>query len=66
VAAKLKMAALYKIDTGVQKDSINLAQTVEDVSGVPDPAAERRLVRKIDIRLIPVLFTLYLCAFIDR
>ncbi|KAK5451867.1 hypothetical protein LTS15_007590 [Exophiala xenobiotica] len=60
------MAALYKIDTGVQKDSINLAQTVEDVSGVPDPAAERRLVRKIDIRVIPVLFTLYLCAFIDR
>ena len=48
---------------GDLKDS---EQTVEDVSDVVDPAAEKRLVRKVDIRLIPILFVLYLCAFIDR
>lgn len=31
-----------------------------------DRAAERRLVRKLDIRIIPVLWILYLCNFIDR
>lgn len=41
-------------------------QTVEDVSELLDPAAEKRLVRKVDIRLIPILFALYLCAFLDR
>lgn len=29
-------------------------------------AAERRLVRKLDLRIIPVLWILYLCNFIDR
>lgn len=27
---------------------------------------QKRLVRKIDFRLIPILFMLFLCAFIDR
>jgi len=37
-------------------------------SGVPkfDSAAERRLVRKLDFRILPVLWILYLCNFIDR
>ncbi|KAJ7131183.1 major facilitator superfamily domain-containing protein [Mycena epipterygia] len=42
-------------------------ETVED--NVPvhvDPAAERRLVRKLDFRLLPCLALAYLLAFIDR
>ncbi|KAJ6511763.1 major facilitator superfamily domain-containing protein [Mycena vulgaris] len=31
-----------------------------------DPAAERRLVRKLDLRLLPCLVVAYLLAFIDR
>lgn len=33
---------------------------------IVDHAAEQRLVRKLDIRIIPVLWILYLCNFIDR
>lgn len=29
-------------------------------------AAQKRLMRKIDLRLIPMLFVLFLVAFIDR
>lgn len=31
-----------------------------------DPILEKKLVRKIDLHLIPILFVLFLCAFIDR
>ncbi|KAG8625393.1 hypothetical protein KVT40_007144 [Elsinoe batatas] len=31
-----------------------------------DPAAEKRMLRKIDFRLIPALFLLFLLAFLDR
>ncbi|KAL2410902.1 putative transporter [Exophiala dermatitidis] len=31
-----------------------------------DAAAEKALVRKIDLHLLPPLFVLYMCAFIDR
>ena len=31
-----------------------------------DPALEKKLLRKIDLHLIPILFLLFLCAFIDR
>ncbi|XP_014562681.1 hypothetical protein COCVIDRAFT_83609 [Bipolaris victoriae FI3] len=38
--------------------------TTEEVSF--DPAAERKLLRKLDIRILPVLWILYLVNFIDR
>ena len=31
-----------------------------------DPAAERKLLRKLDLRILPVLWILYLVNFIDR
>lgn len=39
-----------------------------DAEAVPelDQAAQSRLMRKIDLRLIPMLFILFLLAFIDR
>lgn len=31
-----------------------------------DPAAERRLVRKCDLHVVPILFVLFLLFFLDR
>ena len=31
-----------------------------------DPVAEKKLVRKCDIRVVPILFVLFLAAFLDR
>ena len=31
-----------------------------------DPAKERKLVRKLDLRIIPVVMALYLFSFLDR
>lgn len=32
----------------------------------PDPAAERRLSLKIDLHVVPILFVLFMLAFLDR
>ena len=32
----------------------------------PDPAAEKRLLRKLDLHVVPVIAILYMIAFIDR
>ncbi|KAJ7290322.1 major facilitator superfamily domain-containing protein [Mycena rebaudengoi] len=47
-----------KLDNGLQDRNTTLATV--------DPTAERRLVRKLDIRLLPCLFLTYLLTFIDR
>lgn len=31
-----------------------------------DPVLEKKVLRKTDLNLIPILFLLFLCAFIDR
>ena len=31
-----------------------------------DPIAEKRLLRKLDLRVVPVLWFLYMLAFLDR
>lgn len=38
----------------------------KDELGFLDAAADKALVRKIDLHLLPPLFVLYMCAFIDR
>lgn len=39
----------------------------EGITAAPiDPVAEKKLLRKIDLNLIPILWLLFLCAFIDR
>lgn len=60
------MASSLPVETDSCVDEKGLAQNVENIHEALDPAAEKRLVRKIDIHLIPILFLLYLCAFIDR
>lgn len=62
----------------VEKTELGARATAEDIfykgvlddagleaAGI-DPVAEKKLLRKIDLRLIPILWLLFLCAFIDR
>lgn len=42
-------------DDGVQVDNFEI-----------DPAKERRLVRKLDLHIIPVVMLLYMLSFLDR
>ena len=42
-------------------------ETINDGSGTHiDPEAEKRLLRKLDMRVLPPLFILFLLAFLDR
>lgn len=50
-------------DKYAHEDTIN--QMKEDVEQV-DPAYEKRLLLKTDLHVVPILFLLFLCAFIDR
>ncbi|PAV19560.1 MFS general substrate transporter [Pyrrhoderma noxium] len=61
--------------TGVEKGSISVTEHKEviestDPSLPPPPVLdheqEKRLYRKIDLRLMPILSIMYLCSFLDR
>lgn len=41
-------------------------KTPMQVVELPDPAAERRLVRKLDRTILPWIMLLYLLSYIDR
>lgn len=49
------------------EDSIHLEATGPAADSHEfDPAAEKKLLRKLDLHLIPILSLLLLCAFVDR
>jgi hypothetical protein len=54
----------------ITKDAIvqdsPVSQTPSTLDAPIDRAAEKRLLRKLDLRIIPVLWLLYLVNFIDR
>lgn len=42
-------------------------EDIDDTAGLGiDPEAEKKLLRKCDIRVLPPLFVLFLLAFLDR
>lgn len=52
-----------------QKEYAGFAEQVESLdsgSVAVDPAVEKKLLRKIDLHLLPPLFVLFLMAFLDR
>ncbi|KAK5054538.1 hypothetical protein LTR84_001429 [Exophiala bonariae] len=50
-------------DVPVEKENVNsLKGEAQDI----DPVLEKKVIRKVDFNLVPVLFLLFLCAFIDR
>ncbi|KAF2096543.1 MFS general substrate transporter [Rhizodiscina lignyota] len=51
----------------MEKDGIVHVDDKALVREVPlDPVAEKKLVRKCDLRVVPILFLLFLAAFLDR
>lgn len=55
----------FKPSTRLDKDVIELEEAHEVIAEV-DEVEARRLRRKVDFRLVPVLALLYLVSFIDR
>lgn len=55
------------IDSKELEKSSDGSPANESVNGVEiDYAAEKRLVRKLDIHIIPLIMLLYLLSFLDR
>jgi hypothetical protein len=48
------------------KPSLPVEHTLDPDSIVIDHAAERRLVRKLDLYIVPIVMLLYLFSFLDR
>lgn len=56
----------YVDSKGADSGSISLARSIQNVPSEVDTAKEKRITRKIDIRLVPMLCMLYLTAYLDR
>ena len=65
-AIALKDAKLKSIasSTGIEEIEFEAQGQAEEI--YIDPQAEKRLLRKLDLRLIPWLCLLYLISFLDR
>lgn len=46
----------------VDSNSLSLKGEAQEI----DPVLEKKVLRKVDLNLVPILFLLFLCAFIDR
>ena len=49
---------------GATIEEVEVAQALQDY--VPNTDAERKLVRKIDLRLMPILWVMYVLNYVDR
>jgi hypothetical protein len=54
------------IASSVGVHELELGSYGDDADGYIDPVAERKLLRKLDLTLIPWLCLLYLISFLDR
>lgn len=53
-------------EKGVAVQDVPVSSTASTAETPIDRAAEKRLLRKLDLRILPVLWLLYLVNFIDR
>jgi hypothetical protein len=59
--------AAMSLDAKVPAMADEKVETMNDTRGATiDPEAEKKLLRKCDIRVLPPLFVLFLLAFLDR
>jgi hypothetical protein len=57
------------MDGSTMKNSLpdEKLEVINDTHGMNiDPVAEKQLLRKLDVRVLPPLFVLFLLAFLDR
>lgn len=52
--------------TNLKDSEVYMAEKAEVQEITIDPVAEKKLVRKCDLRVVPVLFVLFFLAFLDR
>ncbi|KAL2010808.1 hypothetical protein VTN00DRAFT_3526 [Thermoascus crustaceus] len=50
----------------ISKDCLQHLENAAVAGSVPSPEEERRLVRKLDLHIIPILISLYVMGFLDR
>lgn len=50
--------------SGATAEEVEVAQALQDY--VPNTEEERKLVRKIDLRLMPILWVMYVLNYVDR
>lgn len=60
------MADSSAIEKGIVTQNAPVSPANSTLGPGIDRAAERRLLRKLDLRILPVLWLLYLVNFIDR
>lgn len=60
------MADFNSVEKGAYVQDVPVSPTGSTTEHGFDRAAERRLIRKLDLRILPVLWILYLVNFIDR
>jgi hypothetical protein len=60
------MADVNSVEKGAHVHDVPVSSAASTTEYGFDRAAEKRLVRKLDFRILPVLWILYLVNFIDR
>lgn len=69
LSTEAQAIALEKLPDNATREDIFYKGYVDNAgveAAAIDPFAEKRLLLKIDLHLIPILWLLFLCAFIDR
>ncbi|KAI1827484.1 MFS general substrate transporter [Xylaria intraflava] len=64
----MRMSANKEMDAGepTKADRVSLSSQSSPVQGLGTPVDGDKLLRKVDLRVLPILFTVYVAAFIDR
>lgn len=57
---------MTSLEKGAYVEDAPVSHTSSSIEPSFDRSAERRLLRKLDLRILPVLWLLYLVNFIDR
>lgn len=60
------LAAKAGLETGNRDVALDIFSEGQDVAEAIDPAAEKRLVRKIDMCVMPFICITYLVTYIDK
>ncbi|TVY32013.1 putative transporter [Lachnellula subtilissima] len=55
-----------KVDINMEDNHVDEKQPAHDTASLGDKALTRRILLKLDFRILPVLALLFLCSFLDR
>jgi hypothetical protein len=61
-----RVPAMAAAEERRSSSSVEKGSVAADAVGVPSSIDERALIRRIDARVLPMLFVVYVAAFLDR